>query len=113
MAKAKIRPDNILRVAYGLSDKNDERQTRRQASTLLYCLGADAEDVLLTTNITTKHLKKYQKVLEKFAGRIFYCTWEEMLFYERAIARFNKRTQQQGELAEDYITDLHQWVRKP
>ena len=49
-------------VASGLSEKIDERQ----ANTLLYCLGADAEDNLLTTNISTEHRKKYQKVLKKF-----------------------------------------------
>ena len=88
-----------FRVASGLSDKSDERQ----ASTLLYCLGADAEDVLLTTNITTEHRKKYQKVLEKFDE--FFAVRRNVIF-ERA--RFNKRTQQQGESAEDYITVLHQ-----
>ena len=39
-------------VAYGLSKKIDEKQ----ANTLLYCLG---EDILSTTNVSTKHLKKW------------------------------------------------------
>ena len=37
-----------FRVASKLSDKSD----KHQAITLLYCLGVDAEDILLTTNIT-------------------------------------------------------------
>ena len=49
-------------MAFGLSDKIDERLN----ITLLYYLEADAADVLLTTNITTQHRNKYQKVLEKF-----------------------------------------------
>ena len=88
-----------FRVASGLSDKSDERQ----ANTLLYCLGADAEDILSTTNISTENRKKYQKVLEKFDE--FFAVRRNVIF-ERA--RFNKRTQQQGESAEDYITVLHQ-----
>ena len=51
-----------LRMASGLFDKSDERQ----ANMLLYCLGADAKDILSTTNISTENWKKYQKVLEKF-----------------------------------------------
>ena len=86
-------------MASGLSDKSDERQ----ANMLLYCLGADAEDILSTTNISTENRKKYQKVLEKFDD--FFAVRRNIIF-ERA--RFNKRTQQQGESAEDYITVLHQ-----
>ena len=86
-------------MASGLSDKSDECQ----ANTLLYCLGADAEDILSTTNISTENRKKYQKVLEKFDE--FFAVRRNVIF-ERA--HFNKRTQQQGESAEDYITVLHQ-----
>ena len=38
-------------VASGLSKKSDERQTNM----LLDCLGADAKDILLTTNISADH----------------------------------------------------------
>ena len=88
-------------MASGLSDKSDESQ----ANTLLYCSGADAEDILLTTNITADNRKKYQKVLEKFDE--FFAVRRNVIF-ERA--RFNKHTQQKGETAEDYITVLHQLV---
>ena len=86
-------------MASRLSDKSDERQ----ANTLLCCLGADAEDILSTTNITADNHKRYQKVLEKFDE--FFAVRRNIIF-ERA--RFNKRTQQQGKTAEDYITVLHQ-----
>ena len=59
--KVKIRREQF-RVAFGLSDKIDERLN----ITLLYYLEADAADVLLTINIATQHRNKYQKVLEKF-----------------------------------------------
>ena len=49
-------------MASGLSEKSD----KCQASTLLYCLGVDAEDVLTTTHISDDNRKKYSKVLKKF-----------------------------------------------
>ena len=52
-----------FRYASGLfSDKDDVRQV----STLLYCLGEGAEDVLASTGITSQERAKYDKVLEKF-----------------------------------------------
>ena len=44
------------------SDKDDVRQV----STLLYCLGEGAEDVLTSMGITSQERAKYDKVLEKF-----------------------------------------------
>jgi len=49
-------------MASGLSTKDN----KIQASTLLYCLGANADDVLTTTRISDENRKKYTKVLEKF-----------------------------------------------
>ena len=50
------------RVASGLVEKDEIRQV----STLLYCLGEDAEDVLDTTRISGEDKKKYNKVVEAF-----------------------------------------------
>ena len=44
-------------VVSRLSDKIDERQ----ANTLLYCLGADAEDILSITNITADIVRSTRK----------------------------------------------------
>ena len=49
-------------LASGLADKGEERQV----STLLYCLGEDAEDVLDTMKITSENRKKYSKVVDVF-----------------------------------------------
>ena len=59
-------------VASRLSDKSN----KQQASTLLYCFGADAEDILFlsTTNIIAVYHKKYQRILEKFD---VFLLWEE------------------------------------
>ena len=48
------------RVASGLSAESKARQVR--VSTLLYCMGEEAEDVLTSTNITTEERKDYDTV---------------------------------------------------
>ena len=48
--------------ASGLVEKDEQRQV----STLLHCLGKEAEEVLNTTRILDKNRKKYQKVIEQF-----------------------------------------------
>ena len=50
------------RQALGLVDKEEQRQV----STLLYCLGPDAEEVLDTTRISEDNEKKYEKVIDEF-----------------------------------------------
>ena len=50
------------RVASGLSAESKARQV----STLLYCMGEEAEDVLTPTNITIEERKDYETVLGKF-----------------------------------------------
>ena len=52
------------RDASGLSGESDARQV----STLLYCLGEEANDVLASTNISEADKKKFSKVIEKFDG---------------------------------------------
>ena len=59
-AKWKRRFEQFL-SASGL-DKEDEA---RQVSTLLYCLGEEAEGVLASTNISEEARKKYKDVMEK------------------------------------------------
>ena len=86
-----------FRLASGLDKESEERQ----ASTLLYCLGEDAEDVLLSTGITPAERKKYTDVLSKFNE--FFKVRKNVIF-ERA--RFNRRGQQEGESAEEFIAAL-------
>ena len=42
------------------------KSNERQVSTLLYCLGKEAEDILLSTWITEEQRKKYDDILSKF-----------------------------------------------
>ena len=87
-----------FRVASGL---NSEDETR-QVCTLLYCLGAEAEDVLRSTNISDDNRKKYNKVHEAFEA--FFQVRKNVIF-ERA--RFNRRNQLEGETAEQFIAVLY------
>ena len=47
----------------GLSEKSKECQ----ASTLLYCLGIDVEDILMTSHVSDDN-KKYNRVSEKYSS---------------------------------------------
>ena len=80
-------------------DKEDEV---RQVSTLLYCLGEEAEDVLVSTNITDAARKKYADVMAKLDD---YFKVRKNLIFERA--KFNRRDHREGESAEEYITELY------
>ena len=51
-----------FRVASGLVDEG----AKKQVSTLLYCLGEEAETVLASTNITDEQRKVYDTVISKF-----------------------------------------------
>jgi len=89
------------RVASGLSKDTETRQV----STLLYCLGEEAEDVLTSTNISEEDKTKYDKVLEKLNG---FFNIHKNVILERA--KFNRRNQLPGESAEQYITALYHQV---
>jgi len=73
-----------FREASGLS----EASASKQISTLLYCLGEEAEAVLTSTNATTEDRADYKRVLEKFDS---FFQVRKNIIYERA--RFNRRNQ--------------------
>ena len=87
-----------FRDASGLSTET----ASKQVSTFLYCLGEEAESVLASTGITPDDRKDYSKVLEKVDG---FFKVRKNIIYERA--RFNRRNQQSGETAEQYIMALY------
>ena len=84
----------------------DKDEEARRVSTLLYCLGEEADDVLSSTSITSEDQKKYDKVIGKLDE---YFQVRKNVIYERA--RFNKRDQLNGETAEEYITALYSLVK--
>ena len=87
------------RVASGLSDDSPEKQV----NILLYCLGEQAEAVLTFTNTSAEDRKVYDTVITKLDG--FFKVRKNVIF-ERAC--FNRRNQQQGESAEQYIIVLYE-----
>lgn len=88
-----------FRVASGLAGDDEAKQI----STLLYCLGEQAEAVLDSTDITADERKVYDTVVAKLDG--FFQVRRNVIF-ERA--RFNRRNQQEGEGAEHYIMTLYE-----
>ena len=87
-----------FRVASGLAAST----AAQQVSTLLYCLGEEAETVLASTGLTDAECQVYATVLGKFDS---YFKVRLNVIFERA--RFNRRSQQDDESAEKYITELY------
>ncbi len=98
--KWKIRFQQFL-TASCLDKQNDERKI----STLLYCLGDDADEVLTSTSITDEERSSYDRVIQKLDE--FFKVRRNKI-YERA--RFNRRDQKKGESAEACITELYKLV---
>ena len=88
-----------FRIASGLSGDS----AAKQISTLLYCLGEEAESVLSSTNATEDDHKNYDTVMAKYDE---YFKVRRNVIYERA--RFNCRSQQPGETAEQFIMSLYE-----
>ena len=98
--KWKRRFENF-RSASGLSGEDEPRQV----STLLYCMGQEADDVLTSTNITEAERRSYGSVMAKLDGHF---QVRRNVIFERA--KFNRRNQLAGESAEQYITTLYSLV---
>ena len=76
-----------------------------QISTLLYCMGNDADTILTSTNISRDDRKKYDRVVAK--PNDFFKVQANVI-YERA--KFNHRDQKEGESIEQYISVLYELV---
>ena len=77
----------------------------KQISTLLYCMGPDAEDVLQTTGITAEE-RSDMPLSSRSSTTI--SGFVRSIIYERA--RFNTRKQQPGKSGEQYILALYTLV---
>ena len=77
-----------FRVASGL----DEEPAAKQVSTLLYCIGEEAEGIMVSMNITAEQHRVYTTVVSKFDD--FFKVRRNVIF-ERA--RFNGCSQHEGE----------------
>ena len=88
-------------TASGLEGEGQERKV----STLLCCLGEEAEGILSSTGISDDSRKKYKDVIAKFDEHF---RVRRNTIYERA--RFNKRDQRESESAEEYVAALYELV---
>ena len=95
--KWKRRFDRYLAVS-GLQGKSEELQI----SSLIYCMGDEAEDILATFELSDEDAKKYETVVTKFKDHF---NRKKNIIFERA--RFNSRKQEEGEPADVFITALH------
>ncbi|UYV80016.1 hypothetical protein LAZ67_18001431, partial [Cordylochernes scorpioides] len=73
-----------------------------QVNMLVYCMGDNADDILLSCKIASDQLENYGKVIECFESHFIP---RRNIIYERA--RFNQRCQQEGEKVNEFITALH------
>ncbi|UYV81477.1 K02A2.6-like, partial [Cordylochernes scorpioides] len=93
-----IRRFERFRQASGLIN-NPENE---QVNMLVFCMGDNADDILLSCKIASDQLENYDKVIECFESHFIpRCN----IIYERA--RFNQRCQQEGEKVNEFITALH------
>ena len=90
-----------LWVALGLAKDS----AKKQVSTLLYCLGEEAESVLNLTNIMEEDKSDYSRIIDKF-NAFFQVCWN--VTFTRA--QFNHKSQLPGETAEQYIMALYDLV---
>ena len=88
-----------FRIASGLSEDSVEKQI----STLLYCLGEEAESVLSSADTTADDQKDYKKITDKLDE---FFKVRHNVIYERA--QFNRRSQQPGETTEQFIMALYE-----
>ena len=82
-------------MASGLSKEN-------QVNTLLYCLGEEEDDVLISTNISEESRKNYDDVLAKFDAH--FKVHKNIIF---ETVGFNRRTQEDDESVDQFIMSLY------
>lgn len=87
-----------FRQASGLVAGEDAKQV----STLLYSMGEDAEETLMSMNPSGEERASYDAVLGKFDN---FFEVRKNLIFERA--RFNRRCQAEDESVEQFITSLY------
>ena len=95
-----IRRFERFRETSGLSDKPEPNQV----SALLYCMGDAAEDILRSFKLdeTKKEHESYLLVKARFENHF---VKRRNVIFERA--RFNKRSQQDGESVEFFVLALY------
>ena len=81
--------------ASGLTEKDNETQV----NTLVYAMGDEGDDILRSYHLVEADAKKYKMVKERFNDHF---VKKRNITYERA--RFNQRSQKEGEPVDMLIT---------
>ena len=85
-------------MASGLSAKAEDKQV----NTLVYSMGAKAEDIFQAFSLSEEESKSYNTVNTKFESH--FIKRRNTIF---ELAKFNRRVQQEGESVDDFIIDLY------
>ena len=87
-----------FRKATGLDQKDGESHV----NTLIYSMGEEADDIVVSFGLTTEEAKQYSVVKGKFEAHFVV---KRNIIFERT--KFNLRSQQDGESVDNFITDLY------
>ncbi|XP_035711740.1 uncharacterized protein LOC118437070 [Folsomia candida] len=87
-----------FRIASGLVNKTEVEQV----NSLIYFMGDQADDILLSFGLSSDDQKKFDTVLAKFEAHFIV---KRNTIYERS--RFNSRVQENGESVDEFITSLY------
>ena len=85
----------MTKHASGLTEKDNETQV----NTLVYAMGDEGDDILRSYHLVEADAKKYKMVKERFNDHF---VKKRNITYERA--RFNQRSQKEGEPVDMLIT---------
>lgn len=78
------------------------RTSVEQVNALIYCIGDNAEDILLSFSLTADQMTHYEVVHKAFDDHFI---GRRNLIYDRS--KFHTRIQEDGEPVEHFVTDLH------
>lgn len=85
-------------IASGLEEEDEENQV----NALIYSMGEEAEDILLSLHLTPAEAKEYETVKNKLDGHFIA---RRNVIIKRA--RFNMTQQEVGESVDSFYTALH------
>ena len=80
----------------------DQKDSKSQVNTLIYSMGEEADDIVVSFGLTTEVAKQYNVVKGKFEAHFMV---KRNVIFERD--KFNLRSQHGGESVDNFITDLY------
>ena len=84
------------------ANRLDQKDGKSQVNTLIYLMGEKADDIVVSFGLTTEEAKQHSVVKGKFEAHFVV---KRNVIFERA--KFNLRSQQEGDSVDNFITDLY------